>query len=146
MNNIIEVKYAVGSNSIHVTEPKKATSGSSGYNWFAAEEKILLPRCVMPIMIEFKMKIPCGYFGKVCPRSNLLKNYFVSCDAGVIDSDFRGTTLILMTNSKKDPILIKTVQRIAQIVFHKKEEVVFKNVDCLSSTERGAGGFGSTGI
>ena len=56
MNNIIEVKYAVGSNSIHVTEPKKATSGSSGYNWFAAEEKILLPRCVMPIMIEFKME------------------------------------------------------------------------------------------
>ena len=75
-----------------------------------------------------------------------MKNYFVSCDAGVIDSDFRGTALILMTNSKKDPILIKTVQRIAQIVFHKKEEVVFKKVDCLSSTERGAGGFGSTGI
>ena len=92
------------------------------------------------------MEIPCGYFGKIYPRSSLLKKYFVSCDAGVIDSDFCGTVLILMINNSNDPILIKPGQRIAQIVFHKKEEVVFKNVNCLSSTERGAGGFGSTGI
>ena len=64
----------------------------------------------------------------------------------MIDSDFHGTVLILMTNNSKDPILIKPGQRTAQIVFHKKEEVVFKKVDCLSSIERGAGGFGSTGI
>ena len=91
------------------------------------------------------MEIPCGYFGKIYPRSSLLKKHFVSCDAGVIDSDFCGTVLILMINNSNDPILIKPGQRIAQIVFHKKE-VVFKNVNCLSSTERGAGGFGSTGI
>ena len=75
-----------------------------------------------------------------------MEKIFVSCDAGVIDSDFPGTVLILMTNSSKDPILIKPGQRIAEIVFHKKVEVVFKKVDCLSSTERGAGGFSSTGI
>ena len=82
-------------------------------NCFAAEEKILLPRRVTPITIELKMEISCGYFGKVYPRSSLLKNYFVGCDAGVIDSEFRGTALILMTNNSKDPILIKTDQRIA---------------------------------
>ena len=93
------------------------------------------------------MEIPCGYFGKIYPRWSLLKKYFVSCDAGVIDSDFCGTVLILMINNSNDPILIKPGQRISEIVFHKKEEeVVFKNVNCLSSTERGAGGFGSTGI
>ena len=112
---------------------------------FAAEEKILLPRRVTPITIELKMEISCGYFGKVYPRSSILKNYFVICDAGVIDFDFRGTVLILMTNNSKDPILIKAGQIILQIVFHKKEEVVFKKVDCLSSTERGAGGFDSAG-
>ena len=64
-----------------------------------------------------------------------MKNYFVGCDAGVIDSEFRGTVLILMTNNSKDPILIKAGQRIAQIVFPTKEEVVFKKVDFLSSTE-----------
>ena len=144
--NSIEVKYAVANNSINAKELKKARIGFAGYNLFAAKEKILLPQCVTSITIELKMEIPCSYFGKVYPRSSLLKNYFVSCDAGVIDSDFRGTVLILMTNNSKDPILIKVGQRIAQIVFHKKQEVVFKKVDCLSSTERGAGGFGLTGI
>ena len=116
-------------------------------NCFAAEEKILLPRRVTPITIELKMEISCGYFGKVYPRSSILKNYFVICDAGVIDFDFRGTVLILMTNNSKDSILIKAGQRIVQIVFHRKEEVVFKKVACLSSTERrGAGGFGSATI
>ena len=135
--NSIKVKYAVANNSIHAKEPKKAMIGSAGYDLFVAEGKILLSRCVTPITIELKMEIPCGYFGKVYPRSSLLKNYFVSCDTGVIDSDFCGTVLILMTNNSKDPILIKAGQRISQIVFHKKEEVVFKKVDCLSSTERG---------
>ena len=139
--NSIEVKYAVANNSINAKELKKAMIGFAGYNLFAAKEKILLPQCVTSITIELKMEIPRSY-----PRSSLLKNYFVSCDAGVIDSDFRGTVLILMTNNSKDPILIKVGQRIAQIVFHKKQEVVFKKVDCLSSTEKGAGGFGLTGI
>ena len=120
MNNIIEVKYAVANNSVHATELTKATSGFSIYDLFAAEEKILLPRCVTLIMMELKMEIPCGYFGKFYPRSSLLKNYFVSFDADVIDFDFRGTVLILMTNNSKDLILIKAGQRIAQIAFSQK--------------------------
>ena len=112
---------------------------------FAAEEKILIPRCVTLITIELKMEIPSGYFEKIYPRSSLLKKYFFSCDAGVIYSDFRVTVLILMTNNNKHPILIKPGQRIAQIVFQRKE-VLFKKVNCLSSTKRGAGGLDSTGI
>ena len=137
MNNITEVEYTVANNSIHATEPKKATSGSAGYDLFAAEEKILLPRFFKPITIELKMDILCSYFGKIYPRLSLLKNYFASCDAGAIDSDFWGSVLILMTCSSKDPVLIKASQRIAQIVFHKKEEVVLKKSDCFNSSERG---------
>ena len=146
MNNISEVEYTVANNSIHATEPKNATSSSAGYDLFAAEEKILLPRFVKPITIELKMEILCSHFGKIYPRLSLLKNYFASCDAGAIDSDFWGSVLILMTCNSKDPVLIKASQRVAHIVFHKKEEVVLKKSDCLNSTERGTGGFGSTGI
>ena len=91
MNNIIEVKYPVGNNYVHATEPRKATSGYAGYDLFATEEKTLFPRCFTPVTIELKIEIPRGYFGKIYPRLSLLKNYFVSCDAGMIDSDFRGT-------------------------------------------------------
>ena len=92
------------------------------------------------------MEIPSGFFGKVYPRSCLLKEYFISSDAGVIDYDFGDSVLVLMMKNSNKPLLIKPFQRIAQIVFHKKEKVVFKKVDCLGSTERGAGGFGSTRI
>ena len=92
------------------------------------------------------MEIPSVYFGKVYPRSSFVRKYFFSYDAGIINSDFRGTVLILMTNNSMQPLVIRAGQRIARIVFHKKEEVVFKKVDFLSSTERRPGGSGSTGI
>ena len=125
---------------------KKSTSGSAGYDLFAAEEKTLFPHRVTPFTIELKMEIPHGHFGKIYPRSSLLKNYFVSCDAGAIASDYRGTILLLMTNNGNIPLLVNEGQRIAQIVLHKKQEFVFRKVNCLKSTERGAGGFGSRGI
>ena len=124
MNDIIEVKYALANTSVHETEPKEATSGSAGYDLFATEQKTLFLRSVTPVTIELIMEIPCGYFGKVNPRSSLLKKYFVSSDAAVTDSDFRGSVLILITNNSNHPLLFKAGQRLAQIVFHKKEEVV----------------------
>ena len=84
--------------------------------------------------------------GKTYPRSIFVRKYFVSCDAGVIGSGFGGTVLILMTNNSMEPLVIKASQNIAQIVFHKEQEVVFKKVDCLSSTGRRSRGFGLTGI
>ena len=128
MTDAIEVKYIVANNSIHATERKKGAIGSAGYDLFAEEEKIIIPSCVAPITIELKMEIPTGYFGKVYPRSSLLKNFFVSCDAGVIDPDFRGTVLLLMTNNSKDPKLIKPGQRIAQIVFTKTKKLCLKKL------------------
>ena len=92
------------------------------------------------------METPNGYFGKIYPRSSFLQKYFISCNGGVIDSDFRGIILVLITNNSSHPLIIKAGQRSAQIVFHKKEEIVIKKVNCLNSTERGVGGFGSTGI
>ena len=102
------------------------TSGSAVYDLFAAA-KASFPRRVMPVSLELKMEIPCGCFGKIYPRSKLLKECFISCDARVIDSDFRGSVLVLMTNNRNKPLLIKHGQRIAQ-------------------KRRGAGGFGSTRI
>ena len=92
-----------------------------------------LSHCVLPVLIELKMKIPYGYFRKIYPRSSLLKNYFVSLsDSGVIDSDFRGTILVLMTNNTNILLVANEGKRIAQVVFDKKEEVVFRKVNCLN--------------
>ena len=146
ITEITEVKYTVANNSVHAAEPRKLTVGSASYDLFAAEEKTLFPHLVAPITTEIQMEIPNNYFGKIYPRSGLLENYYVSCDGGVIESDFRGTILVLMTNFGERPILIKAGQRIAQVAFHKKEEVIFKKANRLNSTLRGVRGFGSTGI
>ena len=92
------------------------------------------------------LEIASGYFGKIYPRSSFVRKYFFSYDAGIINSDFQGTVLILMTNNSMQPLVFGAGQRTAQIVFHKKEEVVFKKVDFLSSTERRSGGSSLTGI
>ena len=123
----IKAKYFVANNSIHAKEPKQATIPQI---MICLQQKqrhcFHVELCVSR---KLKMEIPSGYFGKIYPRSSLLKEYFISCDARAIDSDFR--VLVLMMNNSNKPLQIKPGQRIGQIVFHKKE-VVFKNVDCLS--------------
>ena len=144
----VEVKYAVANNSIHAKEPKQATIDSAGYDVFAAESKTLLPHVVTPISLELHFEIPNQYFGNIYARFVLLAKHFVSCDAGVIDLGYRGVVLVLMTNHSKEECFVKKSYRIAQLVIHKKENVVFKKISTqiLESAERGSNGFGSTGL
>ena len=76
----VEIKYTVAKNSKYVKEPKQATSGSAGYDLFAAELKTLIPHEVTPVSIELNMEIPTGYFGKMYPRSGLFGRHFITCD------------------------------------------------------------------
>ena len=92
-----------------------------------------LSHCVLPVLIELKMKIPHGYFHEIYSRSSLLKNYFVSLSgSGMIHSDFHGIILVLMTNNTNILLVANEGQRIAQVVFGEKEEVVFRKVNCLN--------------
>ena len=144
----IEVKYALANLSKHAKEPKQATIDSVGYDLFAAESKTLLPHDVTPVTLELLLEIPNSYFGKIYPRSGLLAKHFVSCDTGVIDPGYRGFVLVLMTNHSHEPLFIKEGFRIAQLVTHKKENVVFKQIsaELLELTQTGSNGFGSTGL
>ena len=67
MNNIIEVKYPVGNNSVHAIEPTKATSGYTGCDFFATKEKILFRRCVTLVTIELKIETPLVILEKSIP-------------------------------------------------------------------------------
>ena len=135
-------------NSKHAKEPKQATIDSTGSNLFAAKTKTLLPNDVIPITLELLLEIADGYFGKTYPRSGLLAKHFVSCDARVIDSLYRGVVLVLMTNHSNEPLFIKEGFRIAQLLIHKKENVAFKQISAqfLEPIQRGSNGFGSTSL
>ena len=96
MSKYITVKYYTENE--FAKEPYQATEHSAGYDAFAAETKTFLPKTVDTISLELRWAIPTGFYGKLFPRSGLLREHFVSIDAGVIDADFRGIIQVLVLN------------------------------------------------
>ena len=144
---MIDVKYAASNNSYHAKEPFQGTCDSAGYDLFAAEGKVILVKFVDTVSTELKLEILKGYYGKIHPRSSLIKNYFVTVDGSVLDTDFRGTVKIIMINHSREDFKVNLGKRVAQVIFAKKEEENFIKV-CkkgLTETSRGIGGFGSAG-
>lgn len=93
------------------------------------------------------MEIPIGYEGQVRPRSGLAikSGITVLNSPGTIDADYRGEVKVILINLSENDFVIKSGDRIAQLVIAKCEQIEVVNVQELSETERGAGGFGHTG-
>ena len=147
MSKQIVVKYF--QESEFAKEPCQATEGSAGYDLYAAETKTFLPNSADTVSIELRWAIPSGFFGKIFPRSSILKDHLVTVDAGVIDSDFRGIVEALLVNHSKKTYTVRTGDRIAQVVFIEKFDVNFQKVtkkSLLGITKRGSGGFDSTSL
>ncbi len=94
------------------------------------------------------LELPEGVECQVRPRSGLAykKGITVLNSPGTIDADYRGEVGVLLINLSEEDFIIEDGERIAQLVFAKYKQVKFKLVEELSETERGAGGFGSTGV
>ena len=93
------------------------------------------------------MEIPEGYEGQVRPRSGLAIKHGITVlnTPGTIDADYRGDVKIILVNLSDTDFVINSGERVAQIVFAKCEQMEVVNVETLSETERGEGGFGHTG-
>ena len=94
------------------------------------------------------MEIPEGYEGQVRPRSGLAIKHGITVlnTPGTIDADYRGEVKIILVNLSDTDFVINSGERVAQIVFAKCEQMEVVNVETLSETERGEGGFGHTGM
>lgn len=105
-----------------------------------------LERTIVPTGIF--MELPTGIEAQVRPRSGLAakKGITVLNAPGTIDADYRGEVGVILVNLSNEPFTIENGERIAQMVIAKHERVQWEEVSELSSTERGAGGFGSTGV
>lgn len=89
--------------------------------------------------------MPEGTYGRVAPRSGLAWKNFIDVGAGVIDQDYRGNVGVILFNHSDTPFEIKKGDRIAQLILERIVHPVVVEADTLSDTDRGAGGFGSTG-
>ena len=129
--------------------PSYATIASAGMDLRAnlSEPIVLKPlqRCLVPTGLY--MALPVGYEAQVRPRSGLAikKGVTVLNTPGTIDADYRGEIKVILVNLSNEPFVINPGERIAQMVVARYEQVEWDEVEVLDETERGAGGFGSTG-
>ena len=127
--------------------PAYATPGAAGMDVVAAEDIDLAPGERHAVATGFKVAIPDGYEIQVRPRSGLAFKHGVTVPntPGTIDSDYRGELKILMINHGPDPFPVRRGDRIAQLVPAAVTKAGFDEVEELDMTDRGVGGFGSTG-
>ncbi|MEO5773205.1 MAG: dUTP diphosphatase [Sphingomicrobium sp.] len=127
--------------------PVYATDGAAGMDVVAAEELVLVPGQRHAVATGFAIAIPEGYEVQVRPRSGLALKHGITClnTPGTIDSDYRGEVKVILANLGSEPFEIKRGERIAQLVPAPVLKAEFREVQSLNETERGTGGFGSTG-
>ncbi len=137
----------------HATDlplPHYATPGSAGLDLLAAvdAEMVIEPGKRAAVPTGIAIELPLGVEAQVRPRSGLALNQGITClnAPGTIDSDYRGEIKAILINHSDQPFQISRGMKIAQMVIARHEQAELVEVDALSESERGAGGFGSTGM
>ena len=127
--------------------PTYATEGAAGLDVVAAEDVTLGPGERHAVATGFSIAIPEGYEVQVRPRSGLALKHGITClnTPGTIDNDYRGEVKVILANLGADPFEVRRGERIAQLVPAAVLKANFREVEALTETSRGAGGFGSTG-
>ena len=127
--------------------PYRQTEGSSGYDLYSTENKTIKKGEIALVSTGVVLEIPVGYEAQVRPRSGLAlkKGLTVLNTPGTIDADYRGEVKVILINLGKEDVTINQGDRISQLVFQKVESVNFIETTELTDTQRGKGGFGSSG-
>lgn len=136
----------------------KSQHALPSYETIASAGMDLRANLTQPIVIEpmdraliptgVFMELPIGYEAQVRPRSGLALKKGITClnSPGTIDADYRGEVGVILANLSKETFVVENGERIAQMVIAKHERAEWVEAEELSTTERGAGGFGSTGV
>ena len=128
--------------------PSRQTDGAAGYDVASAEADFTLePHARRLVRTGLALAIPPGYEAQVRPRSGLALKYGLTLPntPATIDSDYRGELMVAMINLGTEPVAVTRGMRIAQLVFQRVERVELLEVAELPPSERGQGGFVSTG-
>ena len=130
--------------------PTYATALSAGMDLRAniEEDITLLPLQRQLVPTGLHIALPEGYEAQIRPRSGLALKHGITVlnTPGTVDADYRGEIMVLLVNFSNEPFTVKDGERIAQMVIAKHEKVDLELVDTLDETERGAGGYGHTGL
>jgi len=145
----IKIKFNKYNSDEEVFIPNYATNDSSGMDLCSSSRNIIEinPGESKLINTNIVLEIPEGFEGQIRPRSGLALKHGITIlnSPGTVDSDYRGEVKVLLINHGKEPFRIDCGDRIAQLIISKHERCDLYNSEKLSETERGSGGYGSTG-
>lgn len=127
------------------TLPTRGSSLSAGLDVYSIEDLTIQPRERQLARTGLAVAVPEGCYGRVAPRSGLASKHGLDVLAGVIDSDYRGEVGCLLYNSGDEPICLPAQSKICQLIIEKIITPTAVWADEISDTDRGSGGFGSTG-
>jgi dUTP pyrophosphatase len=125
--------------------PSRGSTRAAGLDLCAVESVTLAPGARAAVRTGLAVAIPEGFYGRVAPRSGLAVRHGIDVLAGVIDADYRGEILCALVNHGREPFEIEPGARVAQLVVESIATPEPAWAEDLEETERGAGGFGSTG-
>lgn len=146
----MEIIFKKYNHELPVVIPEYKTEGSAGLDLCSSSEKLITIKHLETGLIPTNLilEIPAGYEGQIRPRSGLAlkKSVTVLNSPGTIDSDYRGEVKVLLINFGKEDFEINFGDRIAQLIISKYEKATLAESDLISETNRGDGGYGSTGV
>lgn len=149
----MNIKIRIARTTTGITDvplPAYSTANASGMDIHAAVDHDILVSLGETVLIPtgFSIEVPKGFEAQVRPRSGLAIKHGITIlnSPGTIDADYRGEVKIILTNLGKKEFIIKRGDRIAQLVIAPVVQAQWEEVDSLDETDRGAGGFGHTGV
>ena len=147
MNDAIKVEVKRLAHGEGLALPAYATSGSAGMDVVSAEDVTIAPGARHAVVTGLSVAIPQGFEIQVRPRSGLAFKHGITVPntPGTIDSDYRGELRVLLINHGSEDFAIARGDRVAQLVLAPVVQAAWSEVEELDATQRGAGGFGSTG-
>ena len=126
--------------------PTRGSPLSAGYDLSSAEETVIPAGGKGIVKTDLSIACPEGTYGRIAPRSGLAVKKFIDVGAGVVDADYRGPVGVVLFNFGKQDFVVQPGDRIAQLILEQVCMADVMEVDELTDTVRGAGGFGSTGV
>jgi dUTP pyrophosphatase len=127
------------------TLPTRGSAAAAGLDIYSIEDLTIEPKQGALARTGLAVAIPAGYYGRVAPRSGLANKKGLDTLAGVIDADYRGEIGCLLYNAGDETVQLPALSKICQLIIEKIITPAAVWADDLSDTERGSGGFGSTG-
>ncbi|XP_029987002.1 deoxyuridine 5'-triphosphate nucleotidohydrolase, mitochondrial isoform X2 [Sphaeramia orbicularis] len=131
--------------SEYATAPTRGSAKAAGYDLYSAYDYSIGPMDKAIVKTDIQIAVPHGCYGRVAPRSGLAAKHFIDVGAGVVDEDYRGNVGVVLFNFGKETFEVKKGDRVAQLVCERICYPDLEEQETLDETERGAGGFGSTG-